>query len=139
MKHLLMTSLALALAGSASVDPGSALAEINRLTQAHTGQALAAEPMTPKAFAERLREPLSADAAVRLALQNGRALQARLARLNVTAAEVAEASRLPNPGFRFSRLTRGSEVELARAREQGFDDHGLPGPRQAPARRPQAR
>lgn len=114
MKPLLTAGLALALSGCASVDPGAHLGEVNRLTQAHTGQALALEPLTQQQLANTLREPLSADAAVQLALKNSRGLQARLARLQVTAAEVAEAGRLPNPGFRFSRLTRGSEVELER-------------------------
>ena len=106
--------LAFSLAGCASVDAGAPLADVNRLTQPHTGQPLADQPLAAEALAERLREPLSADAAVQLALQNNLALQARLARLGVTAVEVADAGRLPNPGFRFSRLTRGSEVELER-------------------------
>lgn len=107
---------ALALSGCASLSsPGDAdVAAVNQLTQPHTGQALAAEPLSPGALAERLREPLGADAAVQLALQNSRALQARLARLGITAAEVDAAGRLPNPGFSFSRLTRGDEVELER-------------------------
>ena len=116
MKPFLITSVTvtLALAGCASVDPGTHLGEVNRLTQAHTGQALALAPLSAQQLADALREPLSADAAVQLALKNSRGLQARLARLQVTAAEVAEAGRLPNPGFRFSRLTRGSAVELER-------------------------
>jgi len=106
--------LALTLAGCASVDPGAPLADVNRLTEPHTRQPLADQPLSPATLAARLHEPPSADAAVQLALQNNRALQARLARLGVTAAEVADAGRLPNPGFSFSRLTRGSEVELER-------------------------
>ncbi|MFG6439176.1 TolC family protein [Roseateles sp. LKC17W] len=113
-RTLSLTTLALALAGCASLKPGDEVSDVNRLTQHHTGQALAAEPLPPDALTARLREPLSADAAVQLALQNSRALQARLARLGVTAAEVDEAGRLPNPGFSFSRLTRGDEVELER-------------------------
>lgn len=104
----------LLLAGCASVTPGASVTEVSRLTQPHTGQPLALQPLYAADLAAALREPLSADAAVALALKNNRALQARLARLGVTAAEVAEAGRLPNPGFRFSRLTRGSEVELER-------------------------
>ncbi len=107
-------ALLAALTGCATAPPDS-IEPVSRLTQAHTGQPLSATLPSPAQLAERLREPLPADAAVRLALQNNRALQARLARLGVTAAEVAEAGRLPNPGFRFSRLTRGSEVELERA------------------------
>lgn len=102
------------LAGCASVEPIRPLPAVNQLTQPHTGQPLAAEPLPPAAVAAALRDPLSAEAAVTLALQNSRALQGRLARLGVTAAEVADAGRLPNPGFTFSRLTRGSEVELER-------------------------
>lgn len=113
-RTLSLTMLALALTGCASLPPGDEVADVNRLTQPHTGQALAAEPLPPDALAARLREPLGAEAAVQLALQNSRALQARLARLGVTAAEVDAAGRLPNPGFSFSRLRRGDEVELER-------------------------
>lgn len=105
---------ALLLAGCASLPPDAPLQDVNRLTQAHTGQALAAQPLDATALDAALREPLALDQAVQLALRNSRALQARLAQLGVTAAEVAEAGRLPNPGFSFSRLTRGSEVELER-------------------------
>lgn len=112
--RVLLSGAALWLAGCASVDPGGAVPEVSRLTQAHTGQPLATQPMPPADLAAALREPLSADAAVSVALQNNRSLHARLARLGITAAEVAEAGRLPNPGFRFSRLTRGSEIELER-------------------------
>ncbi|MDR7334267.1 TolC family protein [Roseateles asaccharophilus] len=115
MKRTLhLTALALALTGCASLTPGDEVTDVSRLTQPHTGQTLALEPLPADTLAARLREPLTADAAVQLALQNSRALQARLARLGVTAAEVDAASRLPNPGFSFSRLTRGDEVELER-------------------------
>ncbi|MFG6462437.1 TolC family protein [Roseateles sp. DXS20W] len=113
-RALSLTALALALTGCASLTPGDEVGDVSRLTQPHTGQALAAEPLPAEELAARLREPLSADAAVQLALRNSRALQARLARLGVTAAEVDAAGRLPNPGFSFSRLTRGDEVELER-------------------------
>lgn len=105
---------ALLLAGCASLPPDAPLQDVNRLTQAHTGQPVAAQAMDASEVEAALRAPLSMDEAVRLALRNSRALQARLSRLGVTAAEVAEAGRLPNPGFTFSRLTRGSEVELER-------------------------
>lgn len=103
-----------ALAGCATTAPPDSLDAVSRLTQPHTGQPLSPQPPTPEQLAQRLREPLAPDAAVQLALQNNRALLARLARLGVTAADVDEAGRLPNPGFRFSRLTRDSEVELER-------------------------
>ncbi len=112
----------LALAGCASTDlqapvgtsSAPPLADVNRLTHPHLATPVGDSPLSPQAVAARLQAPLDADGAVQLALQNNRALLARLARLEVSAAEVADASRLPNPGFRFSRLTRGSEVELER-------------------------
>jgi outer membrane protein TolC len=113
-KAVLPLLLALTLAGCASIDPGAPLADVNRLTEPHTRQPLTDQTLPPEVLGRLVHEPLSADGAVRLALQNNRALHARLAGLGVTAAEVADAGRLPNPGFRFSRLTRGSEVELER-------------------------
>ncbi|MGM9479611.1 TolC family protein [Roseateles sp. NT4] len=106
-------ALLAALAGCATAPPDD-IAPVSRLTEPHTAQPLSATLPSPDQIAERLREPLTAEAAVQLALQNNRGLQARLARLGVTAAEVDAAGRLPNPGFRFSRLTRGSEVEIER-------------------------
>jgi len=61
-----------------------------------------------------LAEALTMDAAVQLALLNNRGLQADFFELGITEAEVVQAGTLPNPGFSFSRLTRGSEVELER-------------------------
>jgi outer membrane protein TolC len=112
MKLPLMIVLLGAFGGCASVDPADSVAAASRQSQPHTGQALSTELLTAEQLNERLREPLTADAAVQLALQNNRSLQARLARLGVTAAEVTAAGRLPNPGFSFSRLSRGSEIEL---------------------------
>lgn len=110
----LWAAATVALAGCASVETPASLDEVGRLTQPHTGQALTTGPLPPADVAAALREPLQADGAVALALQNNRGLHARLARLGVTAAEVAEAGRLPNPGWRFSRLTRGAEVAWER-------------------------
>lgn len=106
-------AVAAALAGCAAAPPDS-VTPVSALTQPHTGHPLSATLPTADQITERLRVPLTADAAVELALRNNRSLQARLARLGVTAADVDEAGRLPNPGFRFSRLTRGTEVERDR-------------------------
>jgi len=63
---------------------------------------------------ELLARPLSVDDAVQIALLNNRGLQATFHELGITEAEVVQAGRLPNPGFSFSRLKRGDEVELER-------------------------
>jgi outer membrane protein TolC len=58
-----------------------------------------------------LRQPLSADDAVQLALLNNRGLQASFFELGIGEAEWVQAGRLPNPGIRLARLQRGSELE----------------------------
>jgi outer membrane protein TolC len=65
---------------------------------------------------ELLARPLTVDDAVQVALLNNRGLQASFQELGITEAELMQAGRLPNPGFSFGRLQRGSEVEL----ERGF-------------------
>ena len=63
---------------------------------------------------ELLAQPLTADSAVQVALLNNRGLQATYQELGIAEAELVQASRLPNPGFSFARLKRGSEVEYER-------------------------
>jgi outer membrane protein TolC len=64
--------------------------------------------------AELLAAPLTADAAVEVALLNHRGLQARLSDLGVADADLAQLGRLPNPGFSFGRTRRGDEREIER-------------------------
>nr|WP_298136614.1 TolC family protein [uncultured Pseudomonas sp.] len=64
--------------------------------------------------AELLAEPLTADAAVQIALLNNPGLQASFDELGISEAERVQAGRLPNPGFSFGRLEKGSEVEYER-------------------------
>ncbi len=67
------------------------------------------------AVAELLADPVSADAAVQVALLNNRALQAIYAELGIAEADVVQSGRLRNPGFSFARLRRGGELEIERA------------------------
>src|SRR3990167_4929498 len=78
-----------------------------------------------------LAQPLTADAAVQIALLNNRGLQAAYAELGIAEADLVQAGRLRNPGFSFGRLHRGEVVEYERAFI--FDLLGLltmPAPRQ---------
>jgi outer membrane protein TolC len=61
-----------------------------------------------------LDAPLTADAAVQIALLNNRGLQAIYAELGISEADVVQAGRLRNPGFSFSRLRRADEIEIDR-------------------------
>jgi outer membrane protein TolC len=61
-----------------------------------------------------LGAPLTADAAVQVALLNNRGLQASYSELGIAEADVVQAGRLRNPGFSFTRLSRADEVEIER-------------------------
>jgi len=109
------------LAGCASTSPDAALALLQQQLQQRTGARLQAWPdaQAPSAEARQriqalLAEPLERDGAVELALLQHRGLQAALADLGVTQAELAQATRLPNPGFSFKRTRSGEEVEWER-------------------------
>lgn len=69
-----------------------------------------------QAAAERTRsllsQPLDMDSAVQVALLNNPGLQAAYAELGLSEADLVQASRLPNPGFTFSR-TRASNGDLS--------------------------
>ena len=59
--------------------------------------------------------PLTADAAVQIALMNNPGLQATYAELGIAEADLVQASRIRNPGFSYARLRRGDELEIERA------------------------
>lgn len=64
---------------------------------------------------ELLAKPLDADAAIQVALLNNAGLQAQYADLGIAEADYVQATRLPNPGFSFSRKTSGDELKIDRA------------------------
>jgi len=108
------------LAGCATVDPDAGLAPVAETVRERLGAELRADrsesdrSAIDARVAELLGQPLTADAAVQVALLAHRGLQARLADLGITAAEVVQAGRLPNPGFAFGRTRAGDERETER-------------------------
>ncbi|WP_341701830.1 TolC family protein [Ferrovibrio sp.] len=88
------------------------------------GQALGRQPVWIRSDEDKARvearvgallgQPLSPDDAVEVALLNNRGLQARYAELGLSAADLAQAGRLPNPGFSFKRLSRGGDLDIER-------------------------
>ena len=62
-----------------------------------------------------LKQPLSADSAVRIALLNNRGLRASLANLGVAEADLVQAGRMSNPSFSFGRMSGGGETEIERS------------------------
>ena len=61
-----------------------------------------------------LAAPLTADAAVQIALLHNRGLQATYAELGIVEADLVQAGRLRNPGFTYSRLRSGDVLEIER-------------------------
>ncbi|MFY9513969.1 MAG: TolC family protein [Rubrivivax sp.] len=119
---LLVVVLASAvLAGCASLSPDAGFSSVESAAKERLGKDLrwarseADLDSIDKRVGELLSKPLTVDDAVQVALFNNRGLQATFQELGITEAEVVQASRLPNPGFRFSRLSRGSEVTLERS------------------------
>jgi outer membrane protein TolC len=112
---------ALALAGCATVSPDGGQSAVQALTAPH----LAAPVRVARSEADLLawqpqvqallQQELTPDAAVQVALLSQRGLQARLAEVGITEAEIAQASRWPNPGLTLERTRRGDERETDRS------------------------
>ena len=116
---LLLTSAAL-LSGCASFSTDGGFALVEKTTKDRLGKEVqwarseVDQDRIDKRVGELLSKPLTVDDAVQVALLNNRGLQASFQELGISEADVVQAGRLPNPGFSFSRLTRGDEVELER-------------------------
>ena len=73
------------------------------------------EAAAARAAVERLlKRPLTADAAVQIALLNNRGLQAAYNALGLAEANMIEASLPPNPAFSVERLSSSAEIEIER-------------------------
>ncbi|WP_288380881.1 TolC family protein, partial [uncultured Massilia sp.] len=110
-----------------STDPQGAASDIARQVEARTGVTprlqRAGDPAVARETDALLASPLSMDAALQVALLNNAGLQATFWEAGIAQADLAQASRLRNPSFGFSRLSGGGERELERA--VGFDLAGL--------------
>ena len=111
----------LLLAGCASFSEDGGFGTVHQLTKERTGQSAvwarsSADTDAAQArVAALLKEPLTADGAVGLALLNNAGLQASFAELGIAESDRVRAGRLANPSFSFGRLHGGSEVEIDRA------------------------
>ena len=129
--RLSILAAAALLAGCASVSPDGLRSDVAALTAGRTaGVPQAALPATdPSARAKALQsvdswlaQPLTQDAAVRIALLNNPGLQARLAALGVADAERVQAITLPNPHLTLGRFTNSQEREIERTLAFGLMD-----------------
>jgi outer membrane protein TolC len=119
-----LPAVMLALSGCASFSPDGGFAPVQQAAQQHLGPQIAEGAQWARSDTDRQRmaervdallaRPLGMDDAVQLALLNNRGLQAAYAELGIAEADLVQAGLLPNPGFSFSRLSSGGEVELER-------------------------
>ena len=114
-------AVAAVLTGCATTSPDAAIEPLQQQLRQHTGATLTrwTDAQAPSADAQQrlrtlLAAPLTMDGAVEVALLNHRGLQASVADLGVTQAELAQATKLPNPGISFKRTTSGETVEWER-------------------------
>lgn len=111
----------LALAGCASFSQDGGFNAVEQLTKERVGQAPNYQRTTEQGdsakarVAELLKQPLTADRVVEIALLNNRDLQASYADLGIAESDLVRAGRLANPSFRFGRLSNGGATEIDRA------------------------
>ncbi|MFN3593786.1 MAG: TolC family protein, partial [Thiobacillaceae bacterium] len=117
---LLLAGLAL-LSGCASFSPDGGFERVQAIAQERVGvqpQRIVNEAEAGLVAAEVTRllaAPLTAEAAVRIALMNNRGLQAQLAELGIAEAALVQAGRPRNPGFTYGRFSQGDEREFERS------------------------
>ena len=111
----------LVLAGCASLSPDSGFDAVQHTARDRLGQDVswvrtdAERIAADQRVAELLGTPLSAEAAVQVALLNNRGLQASFDELGIADADRVQAGLLPNPGFTFGRLRQGAGSEIDRS------------------------
>jgi len=121
MRAATSAAAALLLAGCASFSPDGGFGQVEQLTQQRSGQQPSYQRRSEDAgqaaarVAELLKQPLSADSAVQVALLNNRDLQARYAELGLAEADLVRAGRLANPRLGFGRLSGNGALEIDRA------------------------
>ncbi|HEY0845072.1 MAG TPA: TolC family protein [Noviherbaspirillum sp.] len=121
LKSLAGAASVLLLAGCATLSTDGGSEAVSALTRERIGEpvrraASEADFSTTEAAVDALlARPLTAESAIRIALLNNRALQASFAELGVAEADMVQAGRLRNPGFSFSRLRNGEDIEIERS------------------------
>jgi cobalt-zinc-cadmium efflux system outer membrane protein len=100
--------LAAIATGCATLDPGAAFLDVERLVGArtprtiHWNQGTPADREVEERIATLLQSELTPEAAVQIALFNNRSLQATFARLGIAQADLVQAGLLPNPVVHFA-------------------------------------
>jgi outer membrane protein TolC len=124
---LLACAAVLALSGCAGTAPNTAAGAVAALVQERTGATPRLAGANGEALAREidamLKEPVSMDSAVRIALLNHPGLQATYWEVGVAQADLAQAARLRNPSIGLARESGGGAREIERS--ISFDLAGL--------------
>jgi len=118
LRKLIFLPAVLAIAGCAHVDPQPAFAALANTVHLRTGKRVqwnrgtAQDAEAQAAISALLRQPLSADSAVQIALLNNHNLQATYEELGIAQADLVEAGLLRNPIFTFERRFPGQAMEV---------------------------
>lgn len=117
---ILLAGVAALLGGCASFSPDGGLSPVQAISYSELNKDVVkisddAAAGGAKARVDRLlQKPLTADAAVQIALLNNRGLQAAFSELGIAEAQMAAASLPPNPTFGISKLSGRFEIEIER-------------------------
>ena len=116
----LMLGTALLLSGCASFSPDGGMSVVTATVSRDLGKEVSGQ-RTPEdteiargVIRRLLAKPLSAEAAVQIALLNNRGLQAAYNELAIAEARAVESSLPPNPAISLSRIAGSVEVEVER-------------------------
>lgn len=122
MNRMRLTAAAsLVLAGCASFSPDGGIGKVSELTRERTGQTVTLQRTAAEAdsaslrVAELLRQALTPETAVEIALLNNRGLQASFSELGIAEADRVRAGRWANPTFRFGHLRGAGVSEMDRS------------------------
>lgn len=121
LRPLAAALVAMTLGGCATFSPDGGFDRVTELTRERTGQVPRWQRTDSEAgdvasrVAEILKEPLTADSAVELALLNNPGLQAVFHDLGIAESDLVRAGRMRNPTFGFSRKSGGGHLEIERA------------------------
>jgi outer membrane protein TolC len=111
----------LLLAGCASFSPDGGFSKVSDLTKERTGQIAIwqrSQEDTDSAngrVSELLKQPLTSDTAVEIALLHNRGLQASFYQLGIAESDLVRAGRLANPLLSFGHLSAGGITEIDRS------------------------
>lgn len=121
MRLTAIATAVILLAGCASFSSDGGFGSVSELTKERTGrvpswQRSGSDVDSAQARVEELlKQPLSADSAVEIALLNNRGLQASFSELGIAESQLVRAGRLANPTFSYGHVRGGGITEIDRS------------------------